>query len=86
MYRRQSGGDSVGGRPRGLEEIETDLAGTEVDVGVADWGREFYGGGREGVGGRNGDEEEPAPACVVVNRVFTWIFERRLGAGEDATL
>lgn len=62
MYTRHGSRDGVGRRPRGLQQIETDLASLEVDVWMADFGDEFYGRRDEGVCGGNGDVEEPATA------------------------
>lgn len=50
MDTSHSRGDSVSRGPRGLEKVEADFAGFEVDIGVADGGYEADGGGREGVG------------------------------------
>jgi hypothetical protein len=80
MYRGQGGCYRVSGRPGGLEEVEANLAGAEVDVGVADWSREFYGRRGQRVGGGDGDEEEPAPTCVgvlVLMRVWGMKVARR---------
>jgi hypothetical protein len=63
MYARHGGGDGIGGRPGRLEQIEADLAGLEVDVGVADGRDEADGRRREGVCVRDVDVESPAAAC-----------------------
>ena len=67
MYRRHRRCDCVCGRPCGLEQVETDLAGFEVDVGVADGRDEADGGWGEGVGRGDVDVEEPAAACLDVS-------------------
>jgi len=66
MYARHGGRDGVCRRPRRLEQIEADLAGLEVDVGVADGGDEADGGRGVRVGGWNVDVEGPAAAWVVL--------------------
>jgi len=60
MHTRQRRRYSISGRPRRLEQIETDFAGLEIDIRVADFGDEFDGGRGEGVSVGDGDVEEPA--------------------------
>ena len=67
MYRRHRRGNCVCGRPSSFQQVETDLAGLEVDVGVADGRDEADGGWGEGVCGGDVDVEEPAAACVIVS-------------------
>jgi hypothetical protein len=62
MYARHGGRDGVGWGPRRLEQIEADLAGLEVDVGVADGRDEADRGRRKGVGVWDVDVEGPAAA------------------------
>jgi hypothetical protein len=62
MYRCHSCCYGICGRPRSLEEIEADLAGFEIHVGVTDGCYKADGGRREGVRIRDVNVEEPAAA------------------------
>jgi hypothetical protein len=73
VYARHGRRNCVGGRPRGLEQVEADLAGFEIDVGVADGRYEADGRWGEGVLRRDGDGEEPASVCGVL--VNVWRFD-----------
>ncbi len=59
MYSLQCRRERVCRRPRRFQEVETDLAGLEVDVWVADGSCEGDSGRGEGIGGRNEDVEVP---------------------------
>lgn len=66
VYTRHGRRDSVRRRPRRFEEIETDFSRLEVDIRVADGRDEADGGGRERVGGWDGDGEKPAAVWGVL--------------------
>lgn len=57
MYGRECAGERIYGGPRGLEEIEADLAGFEVDVWMADGRGECDCRWGEGVIGWEGEGE-----------------------------
>lgn len=62
MYACHGRCDGICGCPARLEQIEADLAGLEVDVGVADGRYEAHGGRRVGIGVGDVDVEEPCAA------------------------
>jgi hypothetical protein len=62
MYTRHCRRDCVRRRPTCLEKIKADFAGLEVDIGVADGGREADRRRGVGVGGGDVDGEGPEAA------------------------
>ena len=82
MYARHGRRDGIRRGPGGLEQIEADLAGLEVDVGVADWRDEADGGRGEGVVRWDMDVEGPAAAWSQSAIDFN---EMENGYGRDIT-
>lgn len=65
VYARHRARNGIRRRPSRLEQVEADLAGFEIDVGVADGRYEADGGWREGILRGDRDGEEPAAVCGI---------------------